>query len=482
VTMAIAWTFLSVFNVFEEELSLGFPATVSDQYYHGQVVTTLKQSAYVVITNIIMIVFAYEALSFLQFLPMKNVSKYSNSAKFGTKFHYRLGFFLALLPILIGVIVLTVFLYNLSLGEVPEDNRTSSCTLPIWSFVPPIVVVVPGFVLFLFAHTERMRWGAMTALAVDIIVMGLTLWVLSFFYCFAHSYTHILAWVLEAGGMVLLLYCALRPNVLRFEDEGALIDPRTLYEMKKKEKKRMKEEMKRQKKAERKERRRKEKAERKAKERQQRRRGIISSTRERTTEGIRNALHLGRKKKKVTIATDHHQESTNDEETLSKSQSTLARMLRASTPRISVMSSRLSVHYPINSIDDAISGFYSDDDVNTSRTSTAVDKDSSSSSSSSDSSGDERYASSRFSDRGSGVYSDHGIIFTDTNEENNNHNDNNDNNNDTGSDTGGGTSEHSPLIPSNRPNNNNNNNNFRPFAPSGLRISSRDNDISASQV
>ncbi len=45
-----------------------------------------------------------------------------------------------------------------------------------------------------------MRWGAITALGVEVLLMGLFLWVLSFFYCFAHSYTHMLAWIAEASG------------------------------------------------------------------------------------------------------------------------------------------------------------------------------------------------------------------------------------------------------------------------------------------
>ena len=54
----------------------------------------------------------------------------------------------------------------------------------------------------------------MTALGADLLLMGLALWVMSFFFCYAHWYSQMASWVLEFVGMSIILYCALRPNAI----------------------------------------------------------------------------------------------------------------------------------------------------------------------------------------------------------------------------------------------------------------------------
>jgi len=54
----------------------------------------------------------------------------------------------------------------------------------------------------------------MTALGADLLLMGLALWVMSFFFCYVHWYSQMASWVLEFVGMSIILYCALRPNAI----------------------------------------------------------------------------------------------------------------------------------------------------------------------------------------------------------------------------------------------------------------------------
>lgn len=59
----------------------------------------------------------------------------------------------------------------------------------------------------------------MAALGTDLLLMGLCLWVMSFFFCYAYWYSQMACWVLECLGMAIILYCSLRPNVLIQQDD-----------------------------------------------------------------------------------------------------------------------------------------------------------------------------------------------------------------------------------------------------------------------
>ncbi|ELR25147.1 uncharacterized protein ACA1_288680 [Acanthamoeba castellanii str. Neff] len=194
--LATAWSILSALGMWESDLSLDFPVNVNDALSHAQLITSVKESAYVLFTNVIMLLLLYKFIYFLQFRP---VTRLLSKRQFGTKFHYRFGLILSLLPTFVVAIGVFIFLYSLAYSDIPKDD--ASCEVSRWILVAPSVCLVPGILLYFWATYERMRWGAMSAVGVQFLLMGLLLWVLSFYYCFSNVYSHMLAWGLECVGM-----------------------------------------------------------------------------------------------------------------------------------------------------------------------------------------------------------------------------------------------------------------------------------------
>ncbi|KYR02673.1 hypothetical protein DLAC_00129 [Tieghemostelium lacteum] len=175
------------------------------------------QSVYFIISWSIIMVIIYHLSLFLKYLPEKKsflIPRYFKKP-LGTKLDYRFGFIISMVPLFLTYFF---FFYYEFIPFVTVDLplTPSQCQFPGWTLIIPILGVIPSLLLLIMAHTERFRWGVISAVGVSFLLFGIGTEKLLFYYCIglAQNRYYPLSWFVSLLGTFIIVYSSIRPDTI----------------------------------------------------------------------------------------------------------------------------------------------------------------------------------------------------------------------------------------------------------------------------
>ncbi|GAM23488.1 hypothetical protein SAMD00019534_066630 [Acytostelium subglobosum LB1] len=200
-------------------------------------ITSILQSTYFAVTWSVTMVIVYHLSLFIKYLPETGSILPSFMRRpLGTKTQFHIGFMVSILP-LVFTYFCFFFFKLVPYVTRPLPSSPDDCSFPGWSLIIPMTGIIPAIALFIFARTERFRYGSLTAIGVSLIVFCLGTSALLFNYCLGSTQDIYYpgSWFVGLIGTYILIYGSIRPNpifildkrepgVEYFEDERLLVD------------------------------------------------------------------------------------------------------------------------------------------------------------------------------------------------------------------------------------------------------------------
>jgi hypothetical protein len=220
--LVVVWLLLSGENAWHD-LTLDFPLDLPASM-HVPLAKSVSQGAYAVGTFVVLIWLVFWFSAFVRELPARRVrlgdakaaaadDKHATSGigprmrrAIGTNAQWRAAFVLCVLPALVPV--LWFFLFSYASYQQNDPATVSECQFPLGAVVASFCSLAPGLLVRIFGSTHRMRGGAISAIGVNLIVLGEQFWTIVMTFCIGTlaPYTLVLTWCVQLVGSATLVY------------------------------------------------------------------------------------------------------------------------------------------------------------------------------------------------------------------------------------------------------------------------------------